>query len=78
MLEIKNLNSMMFTSKILGLTLNDLTMKQGENAALEDRLEKIESHLSIIARTRSDQLRFRKRIWIIAGFEVLSLLRVFG
>ena len=69
---------MMFTSKILGLTLNDLTMKQGENAALEDRLEKIESHLSIIARTRSDQHRFRKRIWIIAGFEVLSLLRVFG
>ena len=86
LLEIKNKNSMMFATKILGLHLNDLTMKQEEKANLEERLEKIESHLSSIARTRSVQLRSWKLVWIIAGFvfaaliffEVLSVLRVFG
>ncbi len=86
LLEIKNRNSMIFTNKILGLHLNELTMTQEENASLEERLEKIETHLSSIARTRSDHLRLRKLVWLIAGIvlgafiiiEVLAMLRVIG
>ena len=58
--KIRNENSMMFTSKILGLHQNDLSMNSDEKANLELRLKKIESHLSSIARTRSTQLRNRK------------------
>ena len=84
LLEIRNKNSMMFTTKILGLHLNDLTMKPEEKATFEERLEKIESHMSSIARMRSIQLRNRKIGLIIAGsiisafliIEVLALLRV--
>ena len=86
LLEIKNRNSMMFTTKILGLHLNDLTMEQEEKATLEKRLEKVEAHLSSIARTRNEQLKTRKLGWIIAGsvggafiiIEILAALRVFG
>lgn len=86
LLEIKNRNSMMFTTKILGLHLNDLTMEQEEKANLEERLEKVEAHLSSIARTRNEQLKIRKLGWIITGsligafiiIEILAALRVFG
>jgi len=86
LLEIKNRNSLMFTTKILGLHLNDLTMEQEEKATLEKRLEKVEAHLSSIARTRNEQLKIRKLGWIIAGsligafiiIEILAALRVFG
>jgi len=74
LLEIKNKNSMMFTTKILGLHLNDLTMKQEEIVNIEERLNKIESHLSSIARTRSIQLRNRKIAWIIAGIIILAFV----
>jgi len=77
---------MMFTAKILGLPLNDLSMKTEEKASLEERLEKIESHLSAIAKTRIDQLRNRKRVLISVGIvfaaliivEILDALRVFN
>jgi len=86
LLEIKNRNTMMFTAKILGLHLNDFTMEQAEKTSLEERLEKVEAHLSSIARTRNEQLKIRKLGWIIAGsivgaliiLEILSVLRVFG
>ena len=86
LLEIKNKNSTMFTTKILGLHLNDLTMKQEETTNLEERLEKIESYLSSIARTRSKQLRIKTLGWIITGsviaafilIEILANLGVFG
>lgn len=86
LLEIKSKNSTMFTTKILGLHLNDLTMKQEEITNVEERLEKIESHLSSIARTRSIQLRNRKIGWVCVGIivtafiivEVLAALGVFG
>ena len=86
LLEIKNRNSMMFTNKILGIHLNELSMKQEEQVTIEERLKKIESHLSSIAGTRRRQIRNKERVMIIAGivigaliiFEVLSLLRVFG
>ena len=84
--EIRNKNSMMYTSSILGLHLNDSTMKSEEKSTLEARLEKIESHLSSISRTRSIQLRNRKIGLIIAGslfgvfliIEVLADIGVFG
>jgi len=84
--EIRNKNSMMFTTKILGLHLNDLTMKPEEKTTLEERLEKIESHLSNIARTRNAQLRNRKIGLIgvgiiVAAFiivEILATVGVFG
>jgi transcriptional regulator with XRE-family HTH domain len=86
LLEIKNRNSMVFTTRILGLKQNDLTMKQEDNTTLEERLEKIESHLSSIARTRSIQLRTRRIVWICIGIivtafivvEVLMAFREFG
>ena len=74
--EIKNKNSLMFTSKILGLQLNDLTMESQEKASLELRLEKIESHLSSIARTRIIQLRNRKIGWIFIGIIVSAFILV--
>jgi len=77
---------MIFTTKILGFHLNDLTMKQEETTNVEDRLEKIESHLSSIARTRRTQLKNRKIGWIISGsviaafvtVEILAALGVIG
>jgi transcriptional regulator with XRE-family HTH domain len=74
--EIRNENSLIFTSKILGLHLNDLTMESHEKASLELRLEKIESHLSSIARTRSIQLRNRKILAISVGIMVAALIIV--
>ena len=86
LLEIKNRNSMMFTNKILGIHQNDLSMKQEEQVTMGERLKKIESHLSSIARTRGIQLRNRKIGWICIGIivaafiivEVLAALGVFG
>ena len=81
--EIRNKNSMMFTSKILGLHLNDLTMEPDVKTNLELRLEKIESHLSSIARTRSIQLRNRKILlislgFIFAAFVIVEILAALG
>jgi transcriptional regulator with XRE-family HTH domain len=74
--EIKNSNSTMFTSKILGLDLNDFTMEAEEKVILEKRLEKIELHLSSIARMRSIQLRNRKILMISVGIIVSALIIV--
>jgi transcriptional regulator with XRE-family HTH domain len=83
LLEIKNSNSMMFTKKILGIHLNDISMEQEENSNLEERLKTIESHLASIAGTRRKQLTIRKRGWIIAGiviaaWTIIEVLAVFG
>ena len=86
LIEIKNKNSVMYTSRILGLHLNDLKMKTEENADYEERLEKIEAHLAEIARTRSTQLKVRKHLLtgvvIIAAVlvlvEILAALHVFA
>ena len=74
---------MMFTKKILGIHLNDISMEQEENSNLEERLKTIESHLASIAGTRRKQLTIRKRVWIIAGIVIASwiimeVLAVFG
>ena len=73
---IRNENSMLYTSKILGLHQNDFTMNPEEKASLELRLEKIESHLSSIARTRSIQLRNRKIGLISLGIIIAALIIV--
>ena len=83
LVEIKAKNSTMYTSEILGLQLNNLIMDQVKNQDLEERLEKIESHLASIARTRNIQLQNRKRLWIgaviLAGvFILVELLAAFG
>jgi transcriptional regulator with XRE-family HTH domain len=74
LLEIKNSNSMMFTKKILGIHLNDISMEQEENSNLEERLKTIESHLASIAGTRRKQLIIKKRGWIIAGIIIGALI----
>ncbi len=74
--EIRNENSLIFTSKILGIHLNDLTMEPQEKASLELRLEKIELHLSSIARSRNIQLRNRKILLISLGIIVAALIIV--
>ena len=81
--EIRNENSMLYTSKILGLHLNDFKMNPEEKASLELRLEKIESHLSSIARMRSIQLRNRKILLIslgiiLAAFVIVEILAALG
>ena len=86
LVEIKSKNSSMFTSEILGIQLKDLIMNKAENHPIEERLEKIESHLESIARTRNIQLQNRKRLWIAAVIiigmfvlvEILAEFRVFG
>ena len=86
LVEIKSKNSSMFTSEILGIQLKDLIMNKAENHPIEERLEKIESHLASIARTRNIQLQNRKRLWIAAVIiigmfvlvEILAEFRVFG
>ena len=74
--EIRNENAMLYTSKILGLHQNDFKMNPEEKASLELRLEKIESHLSSIARTRSIQLRNRKIGLISLGIIIAALIIV--
>ena len=74
--EIRNENSMLYTSKILGLHLNDFKMNPEEKASLELRLEKIESYLSSIARMRSIQLRNRKILLISLGIIIAALVIV--
>jgi len=74
--EIRNKNSMLYTSKILGLHLNDFKMEPDVKASLELRLEKIESHLSSIARMRSIQLRNRKILLISLGIIIAALVIV--
>jgi transcriptional regulator with XRE-family HTH domain len=86
LVEIFHNNSLQYTANILGIHLNDLTMKQNENSTIEERLEKIEKHLATIARTRSKQLRNRERWMVILGIvvgaflaiEILAALHVFG
>ena len=83
LVEIKARNSSMYTTEILGLHINDLTMNQANHQNLEERLDKIESHLASIARTRNIQLRNRKILWIsaaiIAGmFIIVELLAALG
>jgi transcriptional regulator with XRE-family HTH domain len=83
LVEIKAKNSTMFTSRILGIHLNDLIMNQANNQDIEERLDRIESHLSSISRTRNIQLRNRKRIWIIVAiiagmFILVELLALLG
>ena len=81
--EIRNENSMLYTSKILGLHLNDFKMNPEEKASLELRLEKIESHLSSLARMRGIQLRNRKILVIslgiiFAAFVIIEILAALG
>ena len=67
LVEIKSKNSTMFTSEILGIQLKDMIMDQAENHPIEERLERIESHLESIVRTRIVQLQNRKRLGIAAA-----------
>lgn len=81
--EIRKENSMLFTSEILGLQLNEFKMNPEEKASLELRLEKIESHLSSIARMRSIQLRNRRIVVISVGiivavFIIVEILATLG
>jgi transcriptional regulator with XRE-family HTH domain len=70
LLEIKNRNSMVFTSKILGIHIKDFPMEQDELANIEERLKNIESHLSSIDRSRRKHLKRRERVLIIAGITI--------
>lgn len=86
LLKIRANNSMQYTSRILGISLKDLTMKSETNISPEQRLEMIESHLESISRTRSVQLRIRKRLFLFVGILlgvsvlvlILGLLGVLG
>lgn len=86
LLEIKNRNSVMFTSSILGIQINDFPMEQKEIASIEERLKNIESHLSSIDKSRRKYLK-KREVLIYAGagigilfiiIEILAALRVIG
>lgn len=86
LVEIKTKNSTMYTTEILGIHLTELIMNQSNKQYLEERLDKIETHLASIARSRNIQLQTRKRLGGAAAFvagmfilvELLAALGVFG
>ncbi len=49
-LKIKNKNSMAYVNKLLGINLNEKTMSAREKVSIDERLQKIESHLLSIDR----------------------------
>ena len=51
LLKIKNENSMTFINKLLSINLKDNAMTTEEKVDIEERLQKIESHLLSIDRT---------------------------
>ena len=73
LLEIRNRNSVLFTSKILGIHLNDFPMDNSEIANIEERLKNIESHLASIDRSRRENYRKRQRILMFVGVGIASL-----
>jgi transcriptional regulator with XRE-family HTH domain len=66
-LKIKSEYSMTFISELLGINLNDQTMTAQDKVEMEERLQRIEAHLSSIDRTYRKNRRTFKGIIYATG-----------
>ena len=73
-LKIKSKYSMTFISELLGINLKDDTMTAQDKVQLEERLQKIESHLFSIDRTYRKNRRTLKGVLIATGIMVFGIL----
>ena len=73
-LKIKSKYSMTFISELLGINLMDDTMTAQDKVQLEERLQKIESHLFSIDRTYRKNRRTLKGVLIATGIMVFGIL----
>jgi len=71
-LKIKSKYSMTFISEILGININDIAMTTQDKVHIEERLQKIESHLLSIDRT------YRKNRRTLVGVLYATGIMAFG
>jgi transcriptional regulator with XRE-family HTH domain len=74
LLKIKSRYSMTFISELLGISLNDHTMTSQEKALIEERLQKIESHLLSIDRTYRKNRRTLRGVLYATGVTAFGIL----
>jgi transcriptional regulator with XRE-family HTH domain len=77
-LKIKSRYSMTFISELLGINLNDDTMTAQDKVHIEERLQKIESHLLSIDRTYRKNRRTLKGVLIATAIMVFGILAYLG
>ena len=73
-LKIKNKNSMAYVNKLLGINLNETNMEAQENINIEERLRKLESHLSSIDRTHRNNRKTVKGVLIATGIITICVI----
>jgi transcriptional regulator with XRE-family HTH domain len=73
-LKIKSKYSMTFISELLGINLKDETMTTEDKVQLEERLQKIESHLLSIDRTYRKNRKTLKGVLYATGIMAFLLL----
>ena len=74
LLKIKSKYSMTFISELLGIDLNDETMTTRDNVHIEERLQKIESHLLSIDRTYRKNRRTLRGVLYATGIIAFCIL----
>lgn len=73
-LKIKNVNSMAYVKKILGINLNENAMTPQEKVNIEERLGKIETHLSSIDRIHRRNRKTIKGVLYATGIITICIL----
>lgn len=73
-LKIKSKYSMTFISELLGIDLNDKTMTTQDKVHIEERLQKIESHLLSIDRTYRKNRRTLRGVLYATGIIAFGIL----
>jgi hypothetical protein len=74
LLKIKSKYSMTFISELLGINLNDDTMTTQDKVHIEERLQKIESHLLSIDRTYRKNRRTLRGVLYATGIIAFCVL----
>ena len=73
-LRIKSKNSMAYVRRLLGIDINDDVMTDQGTLNIEDRLRKIESHLSSIDRIHKRNRKTVKAVLYAAGTMTICIL----
>ena len=73
-LKVKNRNSLTFINRLLGINLKDHAMNTQEQATVEERLRKIESHLLSIDRTYKKNRKTVRGILYATGIIAFCIL----
>ena len=74
LLKIKNINSMAYVKKLLGINLNETAMTSEEQVNIEERLKKIESHLASIDRIHRRNRKTVKGVLYATGILAFCVL----